>query len=544
MPILNGGQALIESLSRAGVRTVFGIPGAGQYEAVDALYGRTDLRYISVRHEQAASYMADGYARASGEIAAVLVVPGPGIYNAGAGIASAYAASIPMIVITGTRHQDGAPAVTDELAWYNNLAQWAARAKSPAQIPRFVRTAVTLLKNGRPRPVVLEISAQTFAMQEEVAALSDFALWSHEDTYYYYSTPFGDAAVVTSTADLIKRITTATYQLIDAKRPVIWAGGGVHAAQAWQPLQALAEHLQAPVVTTAQGKGAISDRHPLSLGLAELRHPPLRAWLKGCDVVLAVGTRSDVHKLLPNSQVIRVNIAEAEDQSPERQLHLVSDAKLSLETLYEAVMDLMPARPSVADQVQALNAQRFDPAQQLQPQGELMSAIRAALPDDGILVQGMNQMGYYSRNYFPVYHPRSYITASQLATLGAAFPQALGAKLAQPERAVVALCGDGGFLYNAQELATAVQYGINVVVIVFNDNAYGNVLRAQGEQFDGRIIGTQLRNPDFVKLAEAYGVFAARAQGGKALYNALSQALARNAPALIEVPVGPMQRVY
>lgn len=537
MPILNGGQALIESLQHAGVRTVFGIPGAGQYEAVDALYGRTDMRYISVRHEQAASYMADGYARASGQIAAVLVVPGPGIYNAGAGIASAYAASVPMIVITGTRHQDGAPAVADELAWYNNLAQWVARADRPKHIPGLVAMGVSLLRNGRPRPVVIEISAQTLAQQEDIPL----------DRYVgRLGRLFPEVGVLPfpkmklSTA----QITTATAQLARARRPVIWAGGGVHAAAAWEPLQALAEQLQAPVVTTPQGKGAISERHSLSLGLAELRYPPLRTWLNERDVVLAVGTRSDVVKLLPQAQVIRIDIDETQIGQHERQLALVGDAQAILHALHQALLDAMPTPPSIAAEVQALNAQRFDPAQQLQPQWELMSAIRAALPDDGILVQGMNQMGYYSRNYFPVYHPHSYITASQLATLGAAFPQALGAKVAQPNRAVVALCGDGGFLYNAQELATAVQYGINVVVIVFNDNAYGNVLRAQEEQFDGRIIGTQLHNPDFVKLAAAYGVQGVRVQGGAQLQQALSTALASNAPALIEVPVGPMQRVY
>jgi acetolactate synthase-1/2/3 large subunit len=543
MPILNGGQALIEALQRAGVRTVFGVPGAGQYEAVDALYNHPNIRYISLRHEQAASYMADGYARASGEIAAVLVLPGPGIYNAAAGIATAYAASSPMLIITGTRHQEGAPVMTDELAWYNNLAQWAARADRPAQIPQLVSMGLSLLKSERPRPVVIEISAQVFAKQEEVKFLRhpDQKL---DQQIKSLSRALRSSLAAEATKLPIEQITAAAHQLAGSRRPVIWAGGGVHAASAWEALQALAEQLQAPVVTTPQGKGAISDRHPLSLGLAELRYAPLRSWLEQRDLVLAVGTRSDVAKLLPNAQVIRIDMDETQIGQHERQLALVGHAQVILQALHAALPTAMPTRPSSAAEVEAINRQRFDPAQQLQPQWELMSAIRAALPDDGILVQGMNQMGYYSRNYFPVYARRSYITASQLATLGAAFPQALGAKIAQPNRTVVALCGDGGFLYNAQELATAAQYGINVVVIVFNDNAYGNVLRAQQEQFDGRIIGTQLRNPDFVKLAAAYGVQGVQVRGGPALATALRTALASNAPALIEVPVGPMQRVY
>ena len=194
--------------------------------------------------------------------------------------------------------------------------------------------------------------------------------------------------------------------------------------------------------------------------------------------------------------------------------------------------------------VRALNDARFDPAIQLQPQWDLMQAVRAAMPDDGILVQGMNQMGYYSRNYYPVYTPGTYLTASSHSTLGCAYPLALGAKVAQPDRAVVALSGDGGFLYNSQELATAVQYGINAVVIVFNDNAYGNVLRAQIEQFDGHIIGTRLPNPDFVKLAQVYGARGVLAQDAAQLEMALREALTFEAPTLIEVPVGMMERQY
>lgn len=531
MPLLNGGQILIQSLQRAGVRTLFGVPGAGQYEAVDALYGRADMRYISLRHEQAASYMADGYARASGEIAALLVVPGPGIYNAAAGIATAYACSVPMIVITGTRHQEGAPRAENELAWYNNLAAWAGRAQSPAHIPGLVQEAVGLIRGGRPRPVVIEISAQLFAQQSEIELEP-------------LSASLTRPSRAGSDRSLESALSRAAQLLAQAQRPLIWAGGGVHAAAAWQPLQKLAEKLQAPVVTTPEGKGALSDRHPLSLGLAELRYGALRKWLAQCDLVLAVGTRSDVAQQLPNAQVIRIDIDPAQIGTSTRQLPLIGDAGEILRQLNEIQPDVALPRAGVAAEVRAIQAGRFDPALQLQPQWDLMCAIRAALPDDAVLTQGMNQMGYYSRNYFPVYQPRSYITASPLATLGAAFPQALGAKIAQPGRAVVAICGDGGFLYNAQELATGVQYGIHVVVIVFNDNAYGNVLRAQEEQFAGRIIGTQLHNPDFVQLAQAYGARGVRAHDSAALHAALRTALGTEALTVIEVPVGPMQREF
>ena len=520
---MTGGQALVQSIEREGVRVVFGLPGAGQYEAIDALYETPGIRYLTTRHEQATSYMADGYNRASGEIAAVLVVPGPGVFNAFAGMATAYAVSSPMLVVTGTRHQDNPPADETELAALGQLTKWAARAQSPVEIPHLVREAFRHMRSGRARPVLLEIPAHVFADLAEVQLLPP--------------------TVITQSVPQAQ-IQRAAQMLVNATRPVIWAGGGVHRADASPVLQALAEHLGAPVVTTAQGKGALSDRHPLALGLAELRYSPLRAWLEERDTILAVGTRTDFTTLLQQAQVIKIDIDKTELGQADHVLGIAGDAQVTLQALYESVVNLTGPRPSAAPAVKALNAQRFDPASQLQPQWALMQAIRAAMPDDGILVQDMNQMGYYSRNYYPVYQPRAYLTGSQLGTLGAAFPLALGAKVAQPDRAVVALCGDGGFLYNAQELATAVQYGIHVVVIVFNDNAYGNVLRAQEEQFAGHVLGTQLHNPDFVALAEAYGARGVRAQGAAQLEKLLRAALLAQAPTLIEVPVGKMQRQY
>jgi acetolactate synthase-1/2/3 large subunit len=542
MPKLNGGQALIHQLQREGIRVVFGIPGQGQYEAVDALYDSAparkgahddqhpDPRYISVRHEQATTYMADAYARVSGEIAAALVVQGPGLFNAAAGMATAYAVSSPMLVITGPHHldrnRDGNPTGNSASTSLQALTKWAARANRPAEIPSLVQEAVRQLKTGRPRPVGLEIAPQVFAATEEVELLPAVAT---------PPTPVDPAALAQAVA-LIER----------AEKLVIWAGGGVQRAGAWPALKALAEHLQSPVVTSRQGKGVLSDRHPLALGFAETRYPLLRDWLAHRDLILAVGTSTNFASY--HQPVIQIDIDEAQISQGAQVTSLVGDAQLVLSALQAAVTTTIPPRshlaPVVQAEVAALNADRFDPSRQLQPQWDFMQAIRRALPADAIVVQGMNQMGYYSRNYYPVYASRSYLTSSSLATLGCAWPLALGAKVAQPERAVVALSGDGGFLYNSQELATAVQYGINAIVIVFNDNAYGNVLRAQMEQFDGRVIGTQLHNPDFVQLARSYGARGVLAQDAVALGAALQEALVTGKPTLIEVPVGMMAREY
>jgi acetolactate synthase-1/2/3 large subunit len=229
-------------------------------------------------------------------------------------------------------------------------------------------------------------------------------------------------------------------------------------------------------------------------------------------------------------------------------VEVLGDAAHVLDALLAATASLAPQRPNVEQEVATLNAARFNPAEQLQPQWDLMQAMRSALPDETVLVQGMNQMGYYSRNYWPTYAPRAYFTSSSLATLGAAWPIALGATLGvqdhPPARPVVAVCGDGGFLYNAQELATAVQNRIPTRIVLFNDNAYGNVMRSQEEQFDGRVIGTRLHNPDFVQFAQSFGAWAWRANGPQELGEALSAALNVDGPALIEVPVGPLDRVY
>ena len=525
--VMTGGEALARALVREGVELVFGIPGGGQYEAIDGIHGEPALTYVSTRHEQAASFMADGYARVSGRLAAVLVVPGPGLCNAAAGMLTAAAASSPMLVITGARHVPGDDDAGRGLS--PSLAKWVARPHNPAAIAASVREAVERAITGRPQPVAIEISQEVLAARAAVE-MGNPAPIAAEGV---------DAAAVREAARIMRA----------AERPAVWAGSGVHRAGAAGALKAVAEQLQAPVLTTRGGKGAISDRHPLSLGFAEPRYGPLAAWLEGRDAVLVIGARYGLDRLPanPTQQVVRID-ADASVMDSGEAVGIVGDAGSALAAIGRELQVDDSARASdgetVHAEVRTLNDARFDPAKQLQPQWDLMQAVRAALPDDGVLVQGMNQMGYYSRNYCPVYRPRTYVTSSAQITLGCAYPLALGAKLATPGRAVVSLSGDGGFLYNAQEMATAVQCGIGAIAVVFNDNAYGNVLRAQLEDFSGNVLGTRLHNPDFVAMAESFGVSATRADGAAELRSALTDAIAADEPALIEVPVGMMAREY
>ena len=527
MPKVHGGEALIRSLQHEGIRTVFGIPGLGQYEAIDALYMTPEIRYISLRNEQAATYMADGYARASGEIAAALVLPGPGVLNAGAGMATAFAASSPILVVTGIDHQREGHDEERERPLLHELTKWAGRANTIEEVPGLVHAAMAELRRGRQRPVILEVPHDVLAARGDVT--------------------FGAAAPFVRPGAEASAIEQAVALMLKAKRPLIWAGGGVNNAGANAQVTALAEAWQAPVMMRHSGKGAISDRHPLSLGAAELRYAPMRRWLEERDLILVVGSSYNVAQL--NVPIVQIDVDPAQLRPGAKGVGLVGDAGSVLDQLLEYAERLQASRENsleeVEQEVAAFNQARFEPSQQLQPQMGYMDAIRAALPDDAILTTDQTQLGYYSRNYYPVYAPRSYFITTRLWTLGAALPMAMGAKVGQPQRKVATVIGDGGFLYNAQELATAVQNKIAVAIVLFNDNAYGNVLRAQQEDYDGHVLGTQLHNPDFVQFAQSFGVPAWRVASAAELEQRLRQALDNEeGPTLIEVPVGPMQRLY
>ena len=327
-----------------------------------------------------------------------------------------------------------------------------------------------------------------------------------------------------------------------ASRPVIWAGGGAISSGASDALLDVAEHLQAPVLTTSEGKGAISDRHLLSLGGLRYQGEPMLEEGSEFDLVLVVGSRFATIKPKDGMQVVQIDIDEEEiGRNHQPTFGLCGDAAATLRDLYGVLKSTVPRRPDATDSIGALKAERRSKLNRTEPQDSLTAALRAGIPDDGIVVSGMTQIGYYSRIHFPVYEPGTYLTSSYYGNLGYAFPTALGAKVAQPDRPVVAVSGDGGFMFNSQELATAVQHGINAIVVVFNDSALGNVRRDQKLGFNGREIGGKLHNPDFMKLAEAYGARGIRADGAEELERALRESIAANdAPVLIEVPVGPM----
>ena len=532
MPKMTGGQALIKSLYREGVRVVFGMPGVQIYGAMDALYDEPGIRFITVRHEQAAAYMAYGYSRAGTEIGTALVVPGPGLQNASAGIGTAYAASTPILVVAGQLPKDeigvergGLHELHEQLDVVRPVTKWAARVPDVADVPEAVHEAFSQMRSGRPRPTEVEIPLDTLSEVAEVELL--------EPAIHVPAQPSEDA--VREAAGLIQA----------SSRPIIVAGGGVILSHASDALTELAELLQAPVVATSEGRGAISDHHHLSLGGYIFDHDWSDEIVIDSDLILAVGSRL-VRSRFGRQRIVQIDVDSDEiGRNHPNTVGVVGDARLALIELTRA---LSPSgqRNSAERLAEIAEARRtrLDQETRPEPQRSFVNAIRAAMPDDGIVVEGITQIGYATRSFYPVYVPGTYVTSSYYGNLGYVYPTALGAKVAQPDKAVVAISGDGGFLYNSQELATAVKYGINAVVIVFNDNAYGNVLRDQKLDYNGRTIGADLHNPDFVKLAEAYGARGLRARDASELEATLREALSVEAPALIEVPVGMMPRLW
>ena len=529
-----GGDDLIHALHQEGIRVIFGLPGVQLYHAVIPLLDYPDIQFITTRHEQATTYMADGYARASGDIGVSMIVPGPGLQNASAGITNAYAASSRVLVICGQIERDKIGKdigvlheINDQLDIVKPITKWQSRALTSQEIAPTVQEAFYQLRTGRPRPVEIEIPPD--ALSERVSQL--------EYSPRYPDTPPVDGAAIEEPAALIA----------EAQNPVIWAGGGVHTSGASEILLRLAEYLQIPVLPTPEGKGAISDRHHLSLGTPQGRSTgeskdELRDFFYTCDVVLAIGTRFATANPTASQTVVQIDIDPQELGRNHKKTHgIEGDAQEVTTSLLEAIASLTNQRQSKKDLFETLKSSRYNnPKNQVEPQHAYIRALRTNLPDDAILVTDMTIMAYYSRVHYAAYEPRTYFTSSYSGNLGSAFPTALGVKVAQPNKVVVSVSGDGGFLFNSQELATAAQFGINVVAVVFNDSAYGNVKRDMKNLFGGHAVGVELKNPDFMKLADAYGVPGIQIRTADEFGDALGKAISLNSPVLLEVVIPEM----
>jgi acetolactate synthase I/II/III large subunit len=524
MTLLTTGQAITDSLIAHGVSTVFGIPGAHMYDFNDALAQRADaIRFITTRHEAGAGYMAFGYAKSTGRVGTYTVVPGPGLLNSGAALCTAYGATAPVLCITcnvmshligrgrGQLHE-----LPDQLALLRGLTKWAERIDHPTQAPRVMSEAFRQLSSGRVRPVAVESPWNVFGMKAEVAALAPLA----PDP-----PPAPDPDAVRAAARLAA----------GAKRPLISVGAG--ALDACDSVLELARLLQAPVTAHRSGKGVVSDDSPYSM-----RSVAAYEYWKDTDLLIGIGSRLELQhfrwRYLPQGlKVIRIDIDPTEMVRLKPDVGVVTDARLGTQALIAALEPLIGRRESREREFAAIKQRADQAIEVVQPQMSYLKAIRKVLPRDGFFVEEVSQMGFTARFGFPVYAPRRYVTGGYQDNLGFGFNTALGVKVAHPDRAVIAVTGDGGFLFGCQELATAVQHGIHLVTVVFNNASYGNVRRDQLEQYQGRLIGADLKNPDFVKLAESFGAVGLRAGSPIELEEKLRVALEARAPVLIEVPL-------
>jgi acetolactate synthase-1/2/3 large subunit len=516
---MTGGEAIVDSLLRHGIDTVFGLPGVQTYGLFDAFARSSNrLRLINARHEQGTAYMALGYACATGRPAAFAVVPGPGVLNTTAALATAWGVNAPVLCLTGQvpgpmigRGRGQLHELPDQLATLRSLLKWADRIEHPSQAPILVARAFQEMQSGRPGPVALEMPLDQFSATAEVTP---------QDPLPLFPPPPPDGEKIAALAKLLGQ----------AKAPMLWVGGGAQHASA--EILALAERIGAPVVSFRGGRGIVDDRHPLGLTVASA----YRLWPE-TDLLVGFGTRLDVPiarwgKPPPNLTIARIDIDPAEMRRLKVDIGIVADAAEAARLLTASVTPSALRRDAAIARAKAETAVAI---RKVQPQMSYLAAIREALPEDGIFCDEMTQVGYVSWFGFPFHQPRTLITSGFSGTLGAGFPTALGVKVAHPDRAVVAVTGDGGFLFGGAELATAVQHGINLVTVLFNNAAYGNVMRDQRRLFDGRDSGSKLHNPDFATYAKSFGVPYWRATDADGLRAAVTEALSARAPALVEV---------
>ena len=529
--VLTGGQAMAEALIENGVDTVFGIPGIQLDPLFDAFYQKQNqLSVMHTRHEQGAAFMAMGYAQASDRTGVFAVVPGPGLLNAMSAVSTAVATNTPVLGITGQipspqiRMGYGiAHELRDQLAMSAGVVGWAERAHHPAEVGRVVNDAFTYMNSGRKQPAVLEMAPDQYYATAPVVSAGPATL---------QPAPLPDADTV---AIMARKLATA-------KAPAIFIGGGAYGAEA--ELLQLAERLNAPVIISPSGLGAFSDAHSLAFNIL-----CGQAIWDDIDVALVVGTRFLAPALAwgraSEVEVLRIDIDPDQVRKPRpASAALVTSAAIGMAAITSQLPDAVPDRTEYLSKCSRHRDEMFEKLAGIAQLGDYSDAIRRVLPDDGILVNDVTQLAYYTRFGYPVYQPRSWLTVGYQATLGYGLPAALGAKVACPEKRVVSISGDGGFMFTVQELATAAQHNIPAVHIVVDNGAYGNVKTIQAQSFGSRHIAVDLVNPDFVALAQSFGIKAARADDAESLERLLDNYLDEEVPALIHVPMGEVPSIW
>ncbi|WP_050626327.1 thiamine pyrophosphate-dependent enzyme [Bradyrhizobium viridifuturi] len=524
MTSTSGGEAIVNGLVAHGVDTVFGLPGAQIYGLFDAFH-QAQLKVIGARHEQACGYMAFGYARSSGRPGVFSVVPGPGVLNASAALLTAFGCNEPVLCLTGQvptqflgKGRGHLHEMPDQLATLRTFVKWAERIEYPDNAPAMVSRAFQEMLSGRRGPASLEMPWDVFTQRTQVAAVKPFDP---------LPAPQPDPDRIKAAADLIA----------GSKAPMIFVGSG--AIEAREEILELAEMIDAPVVAFRSGRGIVSNAHELGLTMASA----YKLWPK-TDLMIGIGTRMELPTMSrwpyqpAGLKCVRIDIDPVELRRWPADAGVIADAKAATFDLVAAVRKVGYSKTSGRRAaIREATAATEQEIQRVQPQMAYLKILREVLPANAIVTDELSQVGFASWYGFPIYEPRTFVTSGYQGTLGSGFPTALGAKVANPNKPVVAITGDGGFMFGVQELATAVQFKIGVVTLVFNNNAYGNVRRDQRERFDGRVVASDLVNPDFVKLAESFGAGAARVTSPDHFRPVLEKALADGGPYVISVEV-------
>ena len=528
---VTGGEAIVRSLIAHGVDTVFALPGVQTYPVMDALARNKDkVRTYSARHEQATAYMAFGYAQATGKVGVYSVVPGPGVLNTMGALCTAWGCNMPVLCITGqvpSAYLEGGRGhlheIPDQQGTVSRLCKYTARVERPEDAPRIIAEAFKAMTSGRPGPALVEMCWDDMAATgpyQEVAPLPLDPL------------PQVNADAIAKAADLLRK----------AERPMIMVGSGARHAQA--EVIELAEKLNAPVTAFRGGRGIVPADHPLALS----SYAAWQLW-EETDCVIGIGSRMEMIYMRWMGMGSRITEPEAPphliriDIDPEEMIRLVPHVPVLADSK-EATAALVKALEAGAAPA-SKDLGRLDRARQtaqqaiaaVQPHVTHLEYLREALPREGIFAEELTQAGYASFFAWDVFAPRTYITSGFQGNLGYGFMTSLGVKVGRPDVPVVSVTGDGGFMYGSSELSTAVKEQIPLIVLLFNNGAYGNVRRDQQTNFDGRTIASDFANPDFELLAKAYGVNYLRAEDGPGIAAAVKAAIPNKGPTLIEVPV-------
>ena len=547
---MTGAQALIASLEAEGVEVIFGYPGGQTIKMYDALYDSTQLRHVLARHEQGAVHEADGYARATGRVGVAFATSGPGATNTVTGIATAYMDSIPLVVITGhvPRAMVGSDSFqeSDIVGMTMSVVKHSYLMQSSENIARTVREAFHIAKTGRPGPVLIDVPSDLLDEEVLFEYPDDVNIPSYRPTY----------------RGNVKQTKAAARLIADAKRPVLYVGGGVVSSGASAEVTELARSMRIPVVTTLMAKGAVPSSEPLNLGLAGMHGSRYASWaLDKSDLIIACGARfsdrvtGDITSVAPEAKVIHIDIDPVEiDKVREAQVPIVGDVKRVVTSL-TLELEKIDAHPDTQAWIELIGEWRKqfplydesvgDLPDEVVPEIAMMKLSELLDPETSIVVTEVGQHQMWAAQFIERELPRTFLSSGGLGTMGFGFPAAVGAAFGCPDKTIVCIAGDGSFQMNMQEMATAAINDVPVKVVIVDNRALGMVRQWQTLFYNKRYSASELDSvPDFVKIADAYGWKAERVERPEDVVPAIKRMLSDEGSYLIDLVISRDQNVY